>query len=45
LIKLDILVGGEPVDALALIIHREFSVERGRDLVTRSSQADTPPDV
>jgi len=35
LIKLDILVGGEPVDALALIIHREFSVERGRDLVTR----------
>src|ERR1700692_4916783 len=35
LIKLDILVGGEPVDALALIIHRAFSVERGRDLVTR----------
>src|SRR5467141_5406393 len=35
LVKLDILVGGEPVDALALIIHREFSVERGRDLVTR----------
>jgi len=35
LIKLDILVGGEPVDALALIIHREFAVERGRDLVTR----------
>src|SRR5467141_2256595 len=35
LIKLDVLVGGEPVDALALIIHRDFSVERGRDLVTR----------
>src|ERR1700752_5083521 len=35
LIKLDILVGGEPVDALALIIHREFAVERGRDLVSR----------
>src|SRR6201986_2338962 len=35
LIKLDILVGGEPVDALALIIHREFSVERGRELVSR----------
>src|SRR3979409_2268450 len=35
LIKLDVLVGGEPVDALALIIHREFAAERGRDLVTR----------
>ncbi len=35
LVKLDVLVGGEPVDALALIIHREFSYERGRELVTR----------
>jgi len=35
LIKLDVLVAGEPVDALALIIHRDFAFERGRDLVTR----------
>src|SRR4030081_1498349 len=35
LIKLDILVGGEPVDALALIIHRDLAYDRGRDLVTR----------
>jgi GTP-binding protein LepA len=35
LIKLDVLVAGEPVDALALIIHREFAAERGRELVTR----------
>jgi GTP-binding protein LepA len=35
LVKLDVLVGGEPVDALALIIHREFAYDRGRDLVTR----------
>jgi len=35
LIKLDVLVAGEPVDALALIIHRDFAMERGRDLVTR----------
>jgi GTP-binding protein LepA len=35
LIKLDVLIAGEPVDALALIIHRDFAAERGRDLVTR----------
>jgi GTP-binding protein LepA len=35
LIKLDVLVGGEPVDALALICHREQAYERGRELVTR----------
>ncbi len=35
LVKLDVLVGGEPVDALALIIHRDTSYERGRELVSR----------
>src|SRR6266566_2918143 len=35
LIKLDVLVGGEPVDALALICHHEHAYERGRELVTR----------
>jgi GTP-binding protein LepA len=35
LIKLDVLVGGEPVDALALIIHRDLAYDRGRDLVTK----------
>src|SRR5258707_2824659 len=35
LVKLDVLVGGEPVDALALIIHRATAYERGRELVTR----------
>jgi GTP-binding protein LepA len=35
LVKLDVLIGGEPVDALALVCHREFSYDRGRDLVTR----------
>jgi GTP-binding protein LepA len=35
LVKLDILVGGEPVDALTLICHREKSFELGRELVHR----------
>ncbi len=35
LVKLDVLVGGEPVDALTIICHREQSYERGRELVTR----------
>ncbi|MFZ0885617.1 MAG: translation elongation factor 4 [Candidatus Acidiferrales bacterium] len=35
LVKLDVLVGGEPVDALTVICHRDQSYERGRELVTR----------
>jgi GTP-binding protein LepA len=35
LVKLDILVGGEPVDALTLVCHRDQSFERGRELVSR----------
>jgi GTP-binding protein LepA len=35
LVKLDVLVGGEPVDALTLVCHREQSYERGRELVAR----------
>jgi len=33
LVKLDILVSGEPVDALSWILHRESSYERGKALV------------
>jgi len=35
LVKLDVLVGGEPVDALTIICHREQAYERGRELAAR----------
>ena len=35
LVKLDIRINGNPVDAMSLIIHRERAYHRGRDLVNR----------
>jgi GTP-binding protein LepA len=38
LVKLDILVAGEPVDALSLIVHRTNSEHRGRALAEKMRQ-------
>jgi GTP-binding protein LepA len=35
LVRVDVLVGGEPVDALSLILHRQSAYARGKALVER----------
>ena len=35
LVKMDILLHGEPIDALSMIIHKDFSANRGRQIVEK----------
>src|SRR5579871_2553950 len=35
MVKLDVLVAGDPIDALTIIVHRDFAYERGKELIAR----------
>jgi len=35
MVKLDVLVAGEPVDALTIIVHKDFAYERGKTVIER----------
>ena len=38
MVKLDIMVSGDPVDALSTIVHRDFAYDRGRALAAKMKQ-------
>ncbi len=35
MVKLDVLVAGDPIDALSIIVHKDFAFDRGKALIER----------
>ena len=45
LVKMDILLNGKPVDALAIIVHNDNAYYIGRDFVERLRKVNSSPNV
>ncbi len=45
MVKLEVLVGGTPVDALSIIVHRDQAFHKGQRLVSKMKAGHPPPDV
>ena len=35
MVKMDVVVAGDPIDALSIIVHKEFAYDRGKELIHR----------